>query len=138
MDIRIQDFDPFKEVYGFVAGDHVLRFMAMLLGEVLEEFGTINDFIGHAGNENYVLITTEQAAPFIRKRLKERFDEEIQSHYSFMDREQGAIILKEADGRQTRVPLMRVCTGDVSPSQHDFADIREITEMAAEMRRQSG
>ncbi|RMF46567.1 MAG: response regulator, partial [Anaerolineae bacterium] len=30
MDVRINHFEPFKEVYGFVAGDDVLRFTAML------------------------------------------------------------------------------------------------------------
>ena len=32
MDVRINYFEPFKEVYGFVAGDDVLRFTAMLMG----------------------------------------------------------------------------------------------------------
>ena len=36
MDVRINYFEPFKEVYGFVAGDDVLRFTAMLMGEVVE------------------------------------------------------------------------------------------------------
>src|SRR5512138_238139 len=48
MDIRINRFDAFRETYGFVAGDDVLRFTAMLLGEVLDQLGTTNDFIGHA------------------------------------------------------------------------------------------
>ncbi len=31
---------------------------------------------------------------------------------------------------------MSLTVGSVSPSQHQFADIREITELAAEARRQ--
>ena len=137
MDIRIKHFDPFKDVYGFVAGDDVLRFSAMLLGEVVDELGTSNDFIGHAGGDNFVIITTEQAATSIHKRIKERFDEEVLSHYGFMDREQGFIVTAGPDGHEIHVPLMSLLVGEVSPSQHDFADIREITELAAEARRQS-
>jgi DNA-binding response OmpR family regulator len=37
MDIRINDFEEFNEVYGFVAGDDVIRFTAMLINEVLDE-----------------------------------------------------------------------------------------------------
>jgi hypothetical protein len=33
---------------------------------------------------------------------------------------------------------MSLSIGDVSPSQYDFADIREITELAAEVRRKNG
>jgi DNA-binding response OmpR family regulator len=138
MDIRIKNFEAFKDVYGFVAGDDVLRFTAMLIGEVVDEHGTLNDFIGHAGGDNYIVITTEQAVAAIRKRLKERFDEEVLSHYSFMDREQGFIITVGADGKETKAPLMTLAIGDVSPSQHEFSDIREITEMASELRRQAG
>jgi len=39
MDIRINAFDVFKDVYGFIAGANVLRFTAILLGEVADEIG---------------------------------------------------------------------------------------------------
>jgi DNA-binding response OmpR family regulator len=135
MDIRLKHFDPFKEVYGFVASDDVLRFTAMLMGEVLDEIGTMNDFIGHAGGDNFIVITAEEFAEQIRQRLIERFDEEVQTHYSFLDREQGFIMASGPDGASVPVPLMTMTAGVVSPSQHEFADIREITELAAEARR---
>ena len=134
MDIRINYYDAFREVYGFVAANDVLRFTAMLLNEVVDELGTPEDFIGHPGDENFVVITTEEAAPAIRARLKERFAEEVKSHYNFMDREQGYITIEE-NGEPRRVPLMTLSMGIVSPSQYQFADIREITELAAEARR---
>jgi diguanylate cyclase (GGDEF)-like protein len=138
MDVRIRHFDAFKDVYGFVAGDDVLRFAAMLLGEVVDEMGSSNDFIGHAGGDNFVIITTDQAAPAMIKRMRERFDQEVLAHYSFMDREQGFIVTRGPDGQDVKAPLMSLTVGDVSPSRYDFADIREITELAAEARRKNG
>ncbi len=135
MDIRLQNFEQFKEVYGFVAGDDVLRFTAMLMGEVVDELGSLNDFIGHAGGDNFIIITSEAAAPEIRQRLKARFAEEALSHYNFLDRDQGYIVTTGADGNPKQSPLMTLSVGVVSPSKHDFADIREITELAAEARR---
>lgn len=135
MDVRINHFEPFKEVYGFVAGDDVLRFTAMLMGEVVDELGTINDFIGHAGGDNFIIITAEESASIIKKRLKDRFAEEVLSHYNFMDREQGYIMSTDRSGQLIQTPLMRLAVGIVAPSQHQFADIREITELAAEARR---
>ena len=135
MDIRINFFEPFKEVYGFVAADDVLRFSAMLMSEVVDEFGTTSDFIGHAGGDNFIVITSEQAARSIAQRLQERFSQEVLSHYSFLDREQGYIVAVGADGQLQQTPLMTLAIGVVSPSEHEFADIREITELAAEARR---
>ena len=135
MDLRINNFASFNDVYGFVAGDDVLRFSAMLLGEVVDEFGTPNDFIGHAGGDNFIIISTDDSAPKTIKVIKERFDEEVQTHYNFMDREQGFVQTPNADGEMIQSPLMTMTSGVVSPKEHRFADIREITEMAAEARR---
>jgi diguanylate cyclase (GGDEF)-like protein len=136
MDIRLNNFEPFKDVYGFVAGDDVLRFAAMLIGEVVDEMGTNSDFIGHAGGDNFVVITTNEAASNLRQRLKDRFATEVQSHYNFIDRQQGFIQAPKADGSTEKVSFMTLSIGVVSPAQHSFADIREITELAAEARRQ--
>jgi hypothetical protein len=53
-----------------------------------------------------------------------------------MDRQQGFIQVPAADGTMTKVPFMTMSVGIVSPLEHSFADIREITELAAEARRQ--
>lgn len=136
MDVRINDFDAFKDVYGFVASDDVLRFAAMVLGEVLDEIGTSGDFIGHAGGDNFIIITREESASSISQRIKARFADEVQTHYNFMDRQQGFIQAPKAEGQTEKFPLMTLAVGIVSPSQQQFADIREITELAAEARRQ--
>ncbi len=135
MDLRISHFSAFNDVYGFVAGDDVLRFSAMLLGELVDEYGTPNDFIGHAGGDNFIIISTDDAMPNIRKAVKGRFDEEVQTHYNFMDRQQGFVETTSAEGEMVKSPLMKMTMGVISPAQHRFADIREITEMAAEARR---
>jgi len=136
LDLRINNFEPFKDVYGFVAGDDVLRFAGMLIGEVLDDLGTPGDFVGHAGGDNFIIITTEGAAPGIRTKLKDRFAEEVQSHYNFIDRQQGFVVAPNSDGQNEQYPLMTMAIGMVAPSQQSFADIREITELAAEARRQ--
>lgn len=138
MDLRIRNYEAFRDVYGFVAGDDVLRFTAMLIGEVVDSLGTGNDFIGHTGGDNFIIITTQQVITATRKQLKERFEKEVLSHYNYKDREQGYIITAGADGKEQKTPLMTLSIGDVSPSRYHFTDIREITEMAAEARRQAG
>lgn len=136
LDVRINHFEPFKNVYGFIAAGDVLRFAAMLLGEVIDELGTPNDFLGHAGGDNFVILTAEDRADVIKRRLKERFRDEVVTHYNFMDRQQGYVLAPDTDGHIEPTPLMTLAVGIVSPATHYFADIREITELAAEERRQ--
>jgi diguanylate cyclase (GGDEF)-like protein len=136
LDIRVNNFDAFRDVYGFVAGDDALRFAAMLISETVDEVGTPADFIGHAGGDNFIVITNNDTSASLRQRLKSRFAEEVLSHYNFIDRQQGFIQAPKADGGMEKVPFMTFSIGVVSPSQQSFADIREITELAAEARRQ--
>jgi DNA-binding response OmpR family regulator len=135
VDMRITDFDAFRDKYGFVAGDEVLRFTAMLVGEVVDELGSPEDFIGHAGNDNFVLITTSDRAEKMKERLVTRFDHEVQTHYSYVDREQGGMKIDDGSGEKM-VSLMTLSLGLVT-SEREFSDIREITEAAAEARRKA-
>ena len=131
LQIGIDNMGSFNDVYGFVAGDEVLRFAALLLNEVVDELGTLDDFIGHPGGDTFVIITMSDNVPVMIDKLRQRFNEEVMSHYNFMDREQGGITM--ADG--SIAALMRLSVGAVSSETQRFADIREITETAAELRR---
>ncbi len=133
LDIKLNHYEPFKEVYGFVAGNEVLRFMALVMSEVLDSMGTPNDFIGHAGSDNFVAITYADRPERLVERLVSRFTEEAQQHYSFIDRERG-YMMKDDE----QVPLMTLTVGSISNATRQFADIREITELAAESRRRGG
>jgi DNA-binding response OmpR family regulator len=135
IDLKINFLEYFKDVYGFVAGNEVQRFAAILLGEVVDELGTANDFVGHPGGDNFVVITHADQADQIEAEIVARFASEVKQHYSFIDRERGYMIVQDADGNDRQVPLMTVSSGAVSARTRTFADIREITELAAENRR---
>ena len=126
----IDHMASFNDVYGFVAAGEVLRFTALLLNSVVDEMGTSNDFIGHASSETFVIITMTDNVPAIVDKLKQRFNSEVNTHYNFLDSERGGIELPDG----SIAPLMSLSCGVVS-SKTPFADIREITEAAAELRR---
>ncbi len=135
LDVRINHFEAFSDVYGFVAADNVIRFTTLLLGEVVDEFGAEEDFIGHPGGNSFVIITDAGKASQMVAAVKSRFREQVLSHYNFIDREQGFIMSVNDAGEKEKTPLMSVSVGVVSPDEFSIADIREITELAAEERR---
>lgn len=129
--ISIEYLDLFNDIYGFVAGDEVLRFTAMLLNEVVNEMGSSNDFIGHASSDTFIVISFSRDVPAMVDRIRADFDAGIGTHYNFMDSERGGIEMMDG----TIEPIMRLSIGVVSDKTQRFSDIREITEMAAELRR---
>ncbi|HRE46488.1 MAG TPA: response regulator [Aggregatilineales bacterium] len=131
MDLKINGFDAFQEVYGMLASTEIMRFVALILGEIVDELGTGDDFIGHAGNDNFVIITYSPRSQQLKERVIQRFNDDVKQHYSFIDRERGHIVVENGETR----PLMTMGVGIVSNATQRFADIREITELAADARR---
>lgn len=136
-DIRLNAFEPFRDKYGFVSGDEVLRFTAMLISEIVDEHGSPEDFIGHAGNDNFVIISEPDRIEKIKSTLDKRFNEEVKSHYSFIDREQGGVKVDDGYGGEKVAGLMTISVGVITSQDREFTDIREVTEAAAEARRKA-
>jgi PleD family two-component response regulator len=128
--IGINSIDPFRDKEGFLAADEVLRDLAQMLGETVDEFGTPDDFIGHRGGDDFIVVTNGEQGPVIRDRIVARFNSGVGTHYNFIDRDNQYITV---DGKQYR--LMSLAVGLVTPADGPFSDIREITEVAAEFRR---
>jgi PleD family two-component response regulator len=133
--VGIQNIEGFNEAYGFVAGDDVFRFAAMVLNDGIEKKGTANDFVGHVSADDFIVVTDHEHAPEIRAYVTRRFKDEVGTFYSFRDRERGYIRLKDPSGRERQSPLMTLAVGEVTSEMAPFADIREITEIAAAERR---
>ncbi|MEP7290204.1 MAG: GGDEF domain-containing protein, partial [Chloroflexota bacterium] len=135
IDLKINQFDSFTDVYGFVAGDEVIRFMAVMIGEVIDEAGTPDDYAGHPGRDNFIVISHSADPDALKAYLIEVFDEKIKQHYSFIDRERGYILVPDSTYGEAQAPLMTLSAGSVSTRTHRFSDIREVTELAVEDRR---
>jgi PleD family two-component response regulator len=134
--IGLSGFTAFGEVYGFVAGEEVLRFTAMVLSRVVDEVGTSNDFIGHIGGDDFLIITEQGRVNTLVNSLEQHFDAEVGTHYDWQTRQQGYLLVKEDDGSERQVDLMSLAIGVVTAEEGPFADIREITESAASARRE--
>jgi diguanylate cyclase (GGDEF)-like protein len=119
--VGIKGFGEFKDEYGFVAGEEVLRFTAMVMGRAVDSQGTANDFIGHIGGEDFWIIAEKGLVGPIAEDLRQRFDAEIGTHYDWKSRQEGN--------------LMRLSIGVVTVEDGPFYDIREITEAASSARR---
>jgi PleD family two-component response regulator len=133
--IGIRGLDSFNEAYGFVAGEEVLRFTGMLLNDVVDELGTPDDFVGHIGGDDFIVITEAGIADSLREEIIKRFDANVGTHYDFMTRMQGYLSIKDDAGNETRADLMKLAVGVLTDEDGPFTDIREITEDAAEARR---
>lgn len=136
IDLHLAWFREFSEVYGWSAADEVVRMVAKMMREVVEQDGDAHDFMGHPARDTFVIISSVSDIDRMTGTLVRRFAVESQQHYSFMDRDRGHMLL--TDSEDTReIPLMTMVVGSVSTRTQDFTDVQDIIEQAIQDRRRN-
>lgn len=134
------DLDHFKEFndqYGFVRGDEVLRFSAMLLAQTLHELGGKESFLGHIGGDDFVLICDhENAAPLAAAVIK-RFNAAIDQYYDPIDRRAGYIAVPDRAGNLKRFGLMTLSVAVVTNKFRPIRHIGQFSQLAAQLKKQA-
>ncbi len=133
--LGIRGLDDFNEAYGFVAGEDVLRFTGMVLNHAVEERGTPGDFVGHIGGNDFIVISEADRVGPLRDEIVKQFNDDVGTHYDFISRMQGYLVVKDDEDNALQAPLMNLAVGTLRSADGPFTDIREITEAAAEARR---
>jgi len=85
--LSIEQIDAFRERYGFVAADDVLRAVALMINNAVKEFGSEQDFVGHLDGNSFVLINTAEIIESIRERIEKRIDQSRNYFYPLRDRD---------------------------------------------------
>jgi DNA-binding response OmpR family regulator len=86
LEFSIESLSSFRERYGFVAADDVLRAVTLMVRNAVREYGEENDFIGHLGPENFVIITKPDAVEDIQERIERRIAQSREYFYPLRDR----------------------------------------------------
>lgn len=85
--ISLEHLDAFREAYGFVASDDVLRAVVLVVNNILTEIGRKGDFVGHLSQADLVLITVPEQAEDLLERLRIRLNQSIAFFYPIKDRD---------------------------------------------------
>ncbi|MBN1440919.1 MAG: response regulator [Anaerolineales bacterium] len=128
---RLLNFDSYRAAYGDSSGDEFLRFAAELILQTVDECGAVDDFIGYSGGDSFVVITEEKRAAGLETQLKSRFTRAIPNKYSYLDQQRGYVAVPGPGATEKRAPLIRLTVGVIRASQHNFTDVRQITELSA-------
>lgn len=84
--IAINNLGRFREQYGFVAADDVLRAVTLMIRNAVREHGAEDDFIGHLSQESFVIITTPNAVEDIQERAERRISQSREYFFPLRDR----------------------------------------------------
>ena len=89
----IGGLNTLRERYGFLAADEMLRALTLMVKNAVHEYGGEEDFVGHLGDEEFVIITTPKEAGNIRSRLETRVRQSLSHFYRADDHNTGFLSL---------------------------------------------
>src|SRR6185369_276479 len=131
----LNNFKVYNDQYGFTAGDRVLGYTAELLTAVVAELGNPDqDFVGHVGGDDFVVVTSPELVEPICEAVVSRFDGAIGDFYADADREAGGLHAKDRQGGSVFVPLMGISLAVVTVQDGGFEHPAQISQIAAEIK----
>ena len=127
----LDNFKAYNDKYGFKLGDDVILFTAQILKDSCDE----NDFVGHIGGDDFVIITSPEKINEITQRIVDKIDAGIIEFYDDYDRNTGYIEMKNRQGELQKFPFVSISIAVTTNLHRDFANFGEIVKVVTELKK---
>ena len=132
--IDLDNFKSFNDHYGYAYGNEVIKETAKIIEGAAKTKGTPDDFVGHVGGDDFVVITTPEHMREIGSEIIKRFDDRVPHFYDEEDRKNGFILGRNRQGEEMEFPLMTISIAIVTNEHRTLTNPLEASEIAAELK----
>ncbi|QGQ97581.1 GGDEF domain-containing protein [Paenibacillus psychroresistens] len=131
------DLDYFKwynDLYGFQKGDQLLQFTADIIQQSVMAFAHSQDFVGHIGGDDYIILSHNDKPELLCEEIIRRFEQGVHLFYEgtttrgVKDRQGNAV---NSDGVTISLALV-ICDCKYQP-----ITLEQISEAAAQLKKQA-
>lgn len=133
--VDIDNFKGFNDHYGYQKGDEIIFFVAAILRKAVEKLGSKEDFIGHIGGDDFVLISDPSRAEFIAQYIIDEYDQGAMFLLDEKDVKRGYFEVRNRQGEIARVLLMSITIALVVSTDNTIRHIAEINDIARELKK---
>lgn len=116
--ISLLGLDEFREQYGFVAADDVLRAVSLMANNAVKEAGDDSSSIGHLDHTSFIIFAHANQVSNLQTTVLNRLQPSIQYFYPLRDREHAA--------RNQSGNMIRVATGIIRSTDGAFSSVDEL------------
>jgi DNA-binding response OmpR family regulator len=85
--VSLENLDAFRETYGFVASDDVLRAIGIMIQNAMREFNSPKNYLCHLTTHQFGLITQPNHVPDLSERINTRLEQSLDYFYPLKDRD---------------------------------------------------
>lgn len=128
--LDIDNFKAYNDVYGFETGDLIIK----LLAKLIEDFVSKDQFIGHIGGDDFIVLYDYHIDPHKLDQIVETFDAEVLKFYNPEDRQRGYISARTRNGDVEHFPLISVTAVMVDNADYDYKTTRAVSEDLANLK----
>jgi GGDEF domain-containing protein len=132
--VDLDNFKAFGDRYGYIRGSEVLKKVAGILTEAVKALGSVPDFLGHIGGDDYVIITDPLRMEKLCEKVIHDFDETIPGFYDEEDRQRGYIISRDRKDVEQQFPFMTVSIAVVTNQKRAITSPMQVAEIAAQLK----
>ncbi|MGD0886967.1 MAG: diguanylate cyclase [Thermodesulfovibrionales bacterium] len=132
--LDMDNFKAFNDHYGYARSSEVIKAVARIMEATVGELGMDEDFIGHIGGDDFVVITSPERYPEICNTIIRRFDKTIVDFYDPHDLERGHIIGRNRQGQNMSFPVMTLSIAVVTNLRYSLINPVQVGEIAAQLK----
>jgi GGDEF domain-containing protein len=132
--IDLDDFKAYNDRYGYAKGSDLIKMTGEVLYRAKDEFAETQDFVGHIGGDDFVLITSPDIVEQVCKAIISEFDSLIPDYYHADDLEKGFVEGTDRYGVKRRFSIMSISIAVVSDVKRTFTSPIEIAQVATEIK----
>ncbi len=131
----LDHFKAYNDCYGYKKGDEIIKAVANIIAQASAVVGGQNDLLTHIGGDDFILITTKNAAQNICVTVIEEFARMVPGMYSAEDVKNGYISSTNRKNEKQNFPLMTISIGIVTTENRKFDHYAQLVDVLAEIKR---
>ena len=129
--LDIDHFKAYNDVYGFENGDSILK----LLSGVIVKNMYHNEFVGHVGGDDFVIIVDDHVESDYFWNIVTEFETKVLQFYNHEDIEKGYISAVSRKNKTEKFPLITLTSVSVNNKSRNYKDMFELTETLASLKK---
>jgi len=118
----IDNFDFYRQIYGDIAADKMLQTYQAIITSVLDK----EDYLGHLGKNDFVLITKSQAVEKMASYLVYAFDMIAEKFYSQSDVSRGYMIMQGDENAGKPTAIVSTSIGIISNEHKKYTSVKQL------------
>ena len=131
----LDNFKAYNDKYGFNKGDTIIADTADILSIAVQKHGSDQDFVGHIGGDDFIIVSTPQHAQAVAQNICTTFDAHAGSFYNAQDRIAKCIKAKDRQGTLRTFPLVSISVAILTNTNKKLESLAQIAQLAAELKK---